>query len=290
MINFLYTFEQHERSKFLNWLYENNENNSARYILGTKGDRPLVCIGINPSIAEPDKLDRTLQSVARISKFNGYDSWIMINIYPQRSTDPQGLDVQRDNSISNENLLHIEKIFKEYNPTIWAAWGTNIEIRPYLINCLHEIAALSIKYQCNWLNFGNCSKEGHPHHPLYLTKTCSVSVFDLKSYLKNTAIQALFSYIKIKDLTTFIYDEFYQTLQYSEFIDYNYSEHLSTTSVFIQQELKMLKSADFIFIKALLTAMLREDRFDNGSFERRLESGEVSRVLRKLRSVYLCES
>jgi hypothetical protein len=271
----------------LKWLYENNEDNSARYVLGTKGDRPLVCIGINPSTAEPDKLDRTLQSVARISEFNGYNSWIMINIYPQRSTNPQGLDIQRDYTISNENLVQIDKIFNEYNPTIWAAWGTNIKIRPYLINCLHEIVALANKHQCNWVECGNSSKEGHPHHPLYLSKTCIGSAFDLKSYLKNTAIQALFSYINIKDIKPFTYGDFYQLVEYSEFIDYEYSEHLSTKPACIEQELKMLKSADLIFMKALLTAILREDHFDNGSFERRLEAGEVARVLRKLKSAYL---
>jgi hypothetical protein len=49
------------------WLYENNEDNTVRYILGTKGKKPLLCFGINPSTAEPEKLDNTLKSVERVA-------------------------------------------------------------------------------------------------------------------------------------------------------------------------------------------------------------------------------
>ena len=72
-----------------NWLYEKNRNNTARYILGETGKKPLVCVGINPSTAAPNNLDRTLTNVKRFSELNGYDGWLMLNVYPQRSTDPR---------------------------------------------------------------------------------------------------------------------------------------------------------------------------------------------------------
>lgn len=31
------------------WLYRPNVDNSARFVLGTVGDNPLVCFGVNPS-------------------------------------------------------------------------------------------------------------------------------------------------------------------------------------------------------------------------------------------------
>lgn len=40
-----------------NWLYERNRDNSARFILGESGKKALVCVGINPSTAEPNNLD-----------------------------------------------------------------------------------------------------------------------------------------------------------------------------------------------------------------------------------------
>ena len=45
------------------WLYAPSFYSEYRYILGTRGKHPLICIGINPSTAEPDHLDNTLKSV-----------------------------------------------------------------------------------------------------------------------------------------------------------------------------------------------------------------------------------
>ena len=44
------------------WLYVPNFYSEYRYLLGTRGKKPLICVGINPSTAEPDHLDNTLQS------------------------------------------------------------------------------------------------------------------------------------------------------------------------------------------------------------------------------------
>ena len=63
------------------WLYAPNFYSEYRYILGTKGKNPLICIGITPSTAEPDNLDNTLKSVERIAHGNGFDSFIMFNVY-----------------------------------------------------------------------------------------------------------------------------------------------------------------------------------------------------------------
>ena len=70
------------------WIYVPDHYSEYRYILGTRGSHPLVCIGINPSTAIPDRLDNTLKSAERIALHNGYDSFIMFNVYAQRATDP----------------------------------------------------------------------------------------------------------------------------------------------------------------------------------------------------------
>lgn len=46
------------------WLYVPNHYSEYRYILGTRGRKPLICMGINPSTAAPDALDPTLQSAS----------------------------------------------------------------------------------------------------------------------------------------------------------------------------------------------------------------------------------
>ena len=78
------------------WLYVPDFYTEYRYVLGTKGQNPLICIGVNPSTAQPDRLDNTLKSVERIALGNGYDSFIMFNVYPQRATRPQDMAKERD--------------------------------------------------------------------------------------------------------------------------------------------------------------------------------------------------
>ena len=72
------------------WLYVPNTYSEYRYILGTRGQKPLICVGINPSTAAPDALDPTLQSAQRIALNNGYDSFLMFNVYAQRR-EPESL-------------------------------------------------------------------------------------------------------------------------------------------------------------------------------------------------------
>ena len=75
------------RDKCMEWVYETNEDNSARFSLGQifdKNGKTLLCFGINPSTACPTSLDNTIRKLISISKNNGYDNWIMLNVYPQQ--------------------------------------------------------------------------------------------------------------------------------------------------------------------------------------------------------------
>lgn len=107
----------------MEWIYKNNNDNTCRYVLGIPGDKPLICFGINPSTAEPGVLDNTMKSVDRIAKNNGFDSWIMLNIYPQRVTNPDYMNINVNDDICDENLRYIEEILSRGDVTIWAAWG-----------------------------------------------------------------------------------------------------------------------------------------------------------------------
>lgn len=167
-------------------LYKNDLQNTARYILGqVTGSRPLVCIGINPSTATPDCLDNTLKAVRRLARINGYDGWIMLNVYPQRATNPNNLDEEANLVQCETNQAHIKALLAEYKPTIWAAWGTLINKRRYLVDCLRSIAGIVTSLQLPVITIGSRSKEGHPHHPLYLSTQADVSEFNLAAYLSS---------------------------------------------------------------------------------------------------------
>lgn len=48
------------------------------------------------------------------------------------------------------------------------------------------------------------------------------------------------------------------------------------------KELQRVKNADYELCTALLTAILREDHFSNGSFERRQRAGQIDEILKRM--------
>ena len=107
------------------WIYAPNFYSDYRYILGTRGKKPLICIGINPSTAKPDDLDNTLKSVERIALGNGFDSFIMFNVYAQRATDPDAMEQVCNPLLHRENLEAFRYVLSiSQTPAVWAAWGT----------------------------------------------------------------------------------------------------------------------------------------------------------------------
>lgn len=178
--------QNHIRYDVNQWLYVPNDYNEYRYILGTRGNNPLICIGINPSTAAPNDLDNTLKSVERIAKGNGYDSFIMFNVYAQRATKPDDMDEELNTALHEENMKAFEyilSIYKDETPSVWAAWGTIVEKRGYLKKCLRDMVDISYKYNAKWFSSGAVSKKGHPHHPLYLKKDSGLDKFDMEKYL-----------------------------------------------------------------------------------------------------------
>ena len=135
------------------------------------------------STAQPGALDPTLKSVERLAAANGFDSWIMFNVYPQRATDPNDMDKTPDRALCDENLLWLRAVLAETEPTMWAAWGTLIEKRDYLPGLMREMVALTRERDIPWVTFGKRSKKGHPHHPLYLRKDSTPEPFDVENYL-----------------------------------------------------------------------------------------------------------
>ena len=170
------------------WIYVPDHYSEYRYILGTRGEHPLVCIGINPSTAAPDRLDNTLKSAQRIALNNGYDSFIMFNVYAQRATLPDDMEKTMNPMLHRENMKAfawmLERISAKARPDLWAAWGAIIEKRDYLADCVRDMAETGNRYGARWWTAGPRSRAGHPHHPLYLKSDSALEPFtDLAAYL-----------------------------------------------------------------------------------------------------------
>ena len=168
------------------WLYVPNHYSEYRYILGTRGQLPLICMGINPSTAAPDALDPTLQSAQRIALANGYDSFLMFNVYAQRATRPDDMEPSCNPVLHAENRKAFRYLLSlSPAPALWAAWGNIIEKRGYLMDCLGDFAADAQAAGAKWFTAGPPLKSGHPHHPLYLKGTTPLLPFDIRAYLEN---------------------------------------------------------------------------------------------------------
>lgn len=174
--------DEYDRNK---WLYVPEIYTEYRYILGTMGERPLITIGINPSTAKPNELDNTLKSVQRIMNGNGYDSFVMFNVYAQRATEPTKMDKIFNRKLHEENMKAFRWLLSKYSSAeIWAAWGTTVEVRPYLKECLQEMVNIANEYGVKWYRAGKLSKKGYPHHPLYLKADSKLEEYDVEGYLE----------------------------------------------------------------------------------------------------------
>jgi len=169
----------------MKWIYETDKSGEYRYSLGKKGKNTLLCIGVNPSHAKPEEYDGTVSSVERIAKHNQFDSWLMLNLYPQRSADPKLLHQRIIKKYHEANLEIIESHLENDELTIWAAWGNLIDSRDFLKHCLSDIFNMSQFYDCKWLSAGEPLKAGHPRHPLYLRKNTVLTDFDMEHYMEN---------------------------------------------------------------------------------------------------------
>ena len=170
------------------WLFVPNTYTEYRYILGTRGARPLICLGVNPSTAAPEHLDPTLQSVQRIALNNGFDSFIMLNVCAQRATSPSDMALEPSARLHAENVRAFAYALSLSDaPSVWAAWGNIIEQRAYLSGFVRDLFEASAARGAAWYRCGAISKRGHPHHPLYLRADEPLVPFDMARYAADLA-------------------------------------------------------------------------------------------------------
>jgi len=152
-----------------NVIYSISPDNKYRYSLGTKGKNTLYCFGINPSTATPENYDSTIKKVVNNAREKGFDSFVMLNIYPFRATNPKELPDTMLEQEHNKNVQIILNLVKN-GSTIWAAWGNLIDSRPWLKSCRDEITQKINKNKKNirWVKMGTLTVKNNPRHPLYL--------------------------------------------------------------------------------------------------------------------------
>ena len=166
-------------------IYRISATNTQRFALGKKGKRMLVGLGLNPSTADDQKPDMTISKVMGLASRNGFDGFVMVNLYPLRKTFPHELPKRKNNAHHLQNLQEIQQILADQSEiSILAAWGNPITERPYLKKCLKDIYETLSDQRVNWLQVGSLTKAGHPRHPSRVAYALGLQTFDIQQYLE----------------------------------------------------------------------------------------------------------
>ena len=103
----------------------------------------------------PNNLDNTVKRVDRIAQSCGYEGWVMLNLYPKKSTDPNMLDSKARAHWEALNRRVFEKVVNQLEKRqktidVWAAWGNLIDDHASLKRSALAIFSLCRKYRVAW--------------------------------------------------------------------------------------------------------------------------------------------
>ena len=165
-------------------IYSHAMNDAHRFTLGKSGQRKLLTIGLNPSTATKEKSDTTVAKVAEVARQNGFDGFVMLNLYPVRATDFKALPRVADEAAYAENLKQIETVVAlEPEPIIWAAWGKGILAQSFFVEACIDLFAELKKYPVTWQRFGPLTGAGHPRHPSRLKYAWQFAPMEMGTYV-----------------------------------------------------------------------------------------------------------
>lgn len=97
----------------------------------------------------------------------------------------------------------------------------------------------------------------------------------MNKYDKVSAIKEL---IDVPDTA----EKYYELLENMGDLKTDYHTYATTEPINCDKELERVPNADYELCTALLTMILREDHFSNGSFEIRQEKGQVDAILNRM--------
>lgn len=138
---------------------------SHRFALGKKGKKPLVAICMNPSAARETSSDYTINRIIKVSQVLGMDGWMVFNIYPERATDANKMEVFKQ-ELSDENIKEISKYLVDNNINeVWGAWGDDKNIEA-LIKGKQQLLTMLSRIGVRVYYFGTLTKKGNPRHPI----------------------------------------------------------------------------------------------------------------------------
>lgn len=157
-----------------------SEYTNVRFSLIKEGKNMLIVIGYNPSTADSNKKDPTMGAVVYHAGNNGYDGFVMLNLYPLRSTKPSELPKEMDESIHLQNMEYIKSIFSKYpKADVLVAYGNLVSKRKYTKLIAKEILQILKDEHRNTLCLYRL-KTGNPKHPLMAPGNIKFQPFEIQ--------------------------------------------------------------------------------------------------------------
>ena len=152
---------------------------NVRFALSKHGDNTLIVVGFNPSTADEITPDRTMQSVMRLCNSNGYDGFVMLNLYPLRSKSPDELPEVCDEELHRRNFRVIIDMLDEYGQAdVLLAFGDLVYKRQYTLNSAKELLNILNRKNRRTLCI-DILQSGMPRHPLYARSDSRLKPFTL---------------------------------------------------------------------------------------------------------------
>ena len=142
-------------------------DSDKRFMLGKSGAIELLAIGLNPSTANEDKLDPTSRNIQTIASNNGCDGWWLVNLYPQRTSNPKNLPKKINKDLAKQNIDFIRRLLNNDSYSIskvLSCWGNHIKDHQYLQDQAQKIINL-VKESCKKCQCIGTTSSGNPFHP-----------------------------------------------------------------------------------------------------------------------------
>lgn len=131
-------------------------------------------VGLNPSVADENKLDRTTAKCVKWAERDGFGKYVMLNLYGLVSTLPSGLKKAFD-PVGPDNDEWIQKTFAESAAVVFCWGATWNKFTGPRIEVVTELArAAGLKPLCPGL-----TKAGFPLHPCRLANATRLIPFEI---------------------------------------------------------------------------------------------------------------
>jgi len=123
------------------------------------GERLIMWIGLNPSTADEQQLDPTLTRIRSFSQREGFDGFVMTNLFGLRTPYPEEMMKHAD-PVGPENDAALLAAAARCEKIV-AAWG---------VSGVHQSRAEAVVklFAGRALWCLGTTQDGHPRHPLYV--------------------------------------------------------------------------------------------------------------------------